>query len=54
MNPTWNMPKKPQKNSTIDRQKGKGNIERDEDITFLLGGGKLHKYTTSSCKWNKG
>jgi hypothetical protein len=36
MNLTWNMPKKPQKNSTLDQQKR--DIERDEDITFLLVG----------------
>jgi hypothetical protein len=35
------MPKKPYKNSTIDRQSGKRNIERDENITFLLVGRKI-------------
>jgi hypothetical protein len=37
MNPTWNMPKKPYKNSTLDRQKRK-DVECDEDIPFLLMG----------------
>jgi hypothetical protein len=36
MNPTWNMPKKPYKNSTLDWQKR--DVEHDEDITFLLVG----------------
>jgi len=36
MNLIWNMPKKPQRNSTLDRQKR--DVERDEDITFLLVG----------------
>jgi len=38
MNQIWNMPKKPYKNSTIDQQRSKRNIEHDEDITFLLNG----------------
>jgi len=32
------MPKKPYKNSTIDQQRNKRNIECDEDITFFLVG----------------
>jgi len=32
----WNMPKKPLKNSTLDRQKR--DVECDEDIIFLLVG----------------
>jgi hypothetical protein len=34
MNSTWNMPNKPYKNSILDRQSI--DVERDEDITFLL------------------
>ncbi len=36
MSRIWIMPKKPKKNSTMDLQRSKKNIEYDEDI-FLVG-----------------